>query len=608
MNEETSIIAGVDRGVGTALRAPRGRATGASVAAFAANDRAILILCVLVGLIPIWSVDWFPSVDGPIHMYIVHLMDKLASGDAGPFARIFRRSYVVDPNLTVYGVIWAASRFLPMLTAEKLFVSVYWMIFAGSSWYLMRAFGNGKGVFGLLLLPFATGEFLHWGFYNFVLSQALFLFGCGYFFRRIERLGTRHIAPLAVITTLLALTHLVGVLMFLMVVGFARTGMALRDRLRRARSRSGAEIFRSYLADALRLAVAALPAIVIVVSFFMRRVVTDPHTSPEAGAFDKVVHMALIAPILSIDKREAFVLAPFVLLFWAVLLRVAIPLFRDRERLVASLPTTVPPAALAIFVLIGSFGFSGFDAYPRLLPFFFFLVVIAFASWTPTTPWRAAIGAVVLIATVGTATLHFAFYRQINALYARFEASRPPPPAGSIVVAVNLAMEGSSIAGHSVGWRMDVTKHFREAYARRRDLPMLNIELLAPQMFGYFPVVYRRDVVVGASLQSAPFKNYRQPLATFERDTGLRIAEVSFWPHPDPEMPLRWLNRPKGAPPYNWMPPEREEELRAELRARWRPIGFSDPLAPLTFTHRSASPDASRDMAAPSIPDTRSAP
>lgn len=232
----------------------------------------------------------------------------------------------------------------------------------------------------------------------------------------------------------------------------------------------------------------------------------------------------------------------------------------------------------------------------------------ASASWTPTAPWRVAIVASVLIAMTGTAALHFLFYRQINMLYSQVEAARAPPPAGSIIVAANLLTARSSVAGHSVGWKMNLTDHFREIYARKYNLPMLNIELLAPQVFGYFPVIYRPEVTVDAALKSKPFKDYREPLATFERATDLRIAEVSFWPNPDPGMPSRWLDKPGGSPPSNWISPEREEALRSELRARWQPIVLSNPLAPLTFTHRHPLTELPRAITVVRVSDMRPAP
>lgn len=577
----------------------RGKRAGGRIAALFANDRAILFLCILVGLIPIWSVAWFPSGDGPIHLYIIHLIDKLTSEDPGNFAQVFQINYVLYPNLTVYGILWILSRLMPMLLAEKLFVSIYWLAFSFSSWYLMRAWGKQGSILGLLLLPFSQGFFLHYGFYNFVLSQAIFLAACGYFVRRMENLAPRHITPLALYMTLLALTHLIGIAIFLMFVGLASTGVALRSYLQDAGGRSGRQILHRYGADAIILALSAIPAVTIVASFYLQRVVTDQSSPPYVYLFTKFLNIIQVHPIFSIDNREVYFLAPFVVLFWILLVRVAVSLLSTLSRLVDSIPMIIPSIVLTMTIVFGSFGFAGFDAHTRLIPFLFFMGVMVFASWTPTVRWRIAISVVVLFATLGTATLHLIFYRQVNALYARFEASRTPPPPGSIIVAINLLERGSSVAGQSVGWRVQMTYHFRETYARKHDLIMLNSELLAPQVYGYFPVNYRPNVTVAAAMGSAHFADYQNPLLTFERNTGLPVSEVSFWPRPE-EDPSRWLHNFVGGKIKGWIVPEHEEAFSAELRARWRPITSSGPLAPLVFTKQSGSRTSSSDVVTPS--------
>lgn len=102
-------------------------------------ERAALLLCVVAGLVPIWSVARFPSTDGPMHLYVVYIMEQLAQPGTNVFDRIFQFNPNLEPNYAVYGIIWLLSQLVPMLTAEKLFVSGYWLLFAGSAYYLMRS-------------------------------------------------------------------------------------------------------------------------------------------------------------------------------------------------------------------------------------------------------------------------------------------------------------------------------------------------------------------------------------------------------------------------------------------------------------------------------------
>ncbi len=538
------------------------------------TERAALLLCVFAGLVPIWSVDRFPSVDGPIHLYIMFLLERIAEPGENVFHQLFVRNSSIEPNLAVYGILWVLSRAVPILVAEKLFVSGYWVIFALSSWYLMRAFGAGKSVLGLLLLPFALGFFVHYGFYNFVLGQALFLFACGYALRRLDRLTWPHIAILSVLMLALALTHLVGIAMFLFFIGLARGGVALRAW----RSADGAfrDAATALTKDALRLALAAFPALYIMASFYLRHVVTDDSAAPQLSLMQKIQYIGTISPIFSIDKREALALAPFILTIWALALKLAVDLFRDRSKILASAPILLPLGGLVAIISIGSLTFAAFDALPRLLPFMFFMLIMAFGIGALNSLWRAAIILSVTFGIVASAVLHLGFYRQINRLYEGYAAAREAPPPGAIVFGVNMAAKQNMIADYSTGWRMNMTGHFRETYARENGLPLLSVELLAPQIFGYFPVTYRPHVEVAAALSDDRFAGRPEPLRHFEATTGLAIDQIEFWPRRE-----LWQRA-------DWLEFDRVRKMTAELERRWRPVQPASPLAPTIYVKADA--------------------
>ena len=541
------------------------------------STRMALLVCLMVGLAPIWAVTRFPSVDGPIHLYIVFLLDQLAEPGVNAFERVFVRNHYLEPNLTVYGVIWLFSRVFPFLIAEKLFITSFLLLFAGSAYYLMRSFGRNHTVLSLLTVPLALGYFLHFGFYNFVLSQALFLLACGYAVRHLERLGWRQLAVLSVLMFVLALTHLVGIGLFLLYVGLYRTGIALREALGSSGGQRWKEAAMRLAGDAMRLLLAALPALAIVVSFLVRRVLADAGAAPVVGLVQKIWYVASISPIFSVDKREAFALAPFTLVFWALALKLVIDLWRDKELRVAALPVLLPPALLMLVLTLGSLGFAGFNALPRLLPFAFFTLVIAFGVLHLNKAWRAAIMLSVVGGLIATSLIHFAFYRQVNTLYDAYAAARRPQPPGSAVVDLNVWAPKDNIAGHASGWRVDVFHHFRESYARENRLVQLSIKLLSPHVYGYFPVHYREGGgLVTASYDSESFRPPPAPLLAYERAVGMPIREVVFWPKLD------------GPPETEWMVLEREGMLRNELATRWRLLPRTSEVAPYVYVPRAA--------------------
>ena len=305
---------------------------------------AAAALCILAGLVPLWAVSHFPSVDGPVHVYIVYLLDRL--GDGGTIDAVFTGTTVLEPNLAAYGLIWLFTQVAPFAVAEKLFVSTYWLIFAGSSLYLLGALGRRAIVTGLLILPFGLGYYFHSGFYNFILGQAIFLLVAGYALRRIEHLRFPHLLVLSGAMLVLAFCHLVGVVMLLFFVGMTRIGVALRDGLAAPGPLMGMDRWRvpliALLRDGVLITLAALPALALVESFFLRRVVGDAMDAPVLGLEQKIVYIATLSPIFSIDKAEVPALGAYVLVLWATVGALTFALWRDRALRLRALPVLLP--------------------------------------------------------------------------------------------------------------------------------------------------------------------------------------------------------------------------------------------------------------------------
>ncbi len=503
----------------------------------ARNGRVRLVaaaaaLCILAGLVPVWAVDHFPSVDGPVHVYIVYLLDRL--GDGGTIDAVFTGNPVVEPNLAAYGLIWLFMQVAPFAVAEKLFVSTYWLIFAGSSLYLLGALGRRAMVTGLLILPFGLGYYFHWGFYNFILGQAIFLMVAGYALRRIEHLRFPHLLVLSGAMLVLAFCHLVGVVMLLFFVGMTRIGVALRDGLAAPDPVTGMDRWRvpliALLRDGVLITLAALPALVLVESFFMRRVVGDAMDAPVLGLVQKIVYIATLSPIFSIDKAEVPALGAYVLLLWALVGALILALWRDHALRLRALPLLLPALVLGLVVLGGSLGFAGFDALPRLLPFTFFMVIVALGTMRIGPLWQGAIMLTVTSGLLATSAIHIGTYRKINSLYASFAQDRPPLPKGSALLSFNLSEKQQEVGGIPTGWRLDLTDHFAEVHARENDLVLLNVDLLAPEIFGYFPVNYRREARLAAAWRGKLYQPPAFPISAFERDSGVPVAEVVLWP------------------------------------------------------------------------------
>ena len=121
-------------------------------------------------LVPLWSVRWLPTVDGPCHLYNSWVFRELVTGRANDAVRA---TYDVDwrphPNWTGTAFMAAAQSVVPPIVAEKLFVTLILLTLLGSAWFLGKRYA-------FLVFPFAYHLFfLTYGFYNFSLSVGLYL-------------------------------------------------------------------------------------------------------------------------------------------------------------------------------------------------------------------------------------------------------------------------------------------------------------------------------------------------------------------------------------------------------------------------------------------------
>lgn len=537
-------------------------------------------ICLLVGLFPVWSADYFHSVDGPVHLYIVHLLDRI--GDKANYDAVFHRNYTPEPNLTVYGVIWLLSRLVPMATAEKLFISIYWLLFAFGAIYFVRSSRVASRIhhstitFGLFALPFAMGYFLHWGFYNFVLSQALFLIFAGYALRHLQGPRLPSLLLLSAAMLLSAFTHLIGAAMLMAYLGLARVGVALRDGIGTDTSATGINRWRMPLValvrDGFLFLAAAAPALALIISFVIRRVLGDELTSPELGILTKLGHIAILSPAFSVDQRELLVLTPFVIAFWAVMARLLWAFRQSPGLMLEGLPVLLPPITIGLVMIVGSLGFAGFDAMPRLLPFALLMTIPALSLLPAHRKWDAAIIASVTAGMIGVSILHAQLYRQLDGLYATFAQEHPPVSDGSAVLYFQTRMEEKMTAATPTGWRMDLTAHFVERLGREKEIILVNIDLLEPMRYGYFPINYDRDAKLAATWKVPKFQPHSMPIRDFEDDTDVEISAVAFWP-----------SFPEAVNFDDNIEDDREAILRNELRQDWRQAPRASPYTPVFY-------------------------
>jgi hypothetical protein len=146
--------------------------------------RRLFFALALLYVLPFWTVHHLPTVDGPCHAYNAWILRQ--HGNAAEYP-LFQQYYEINwrpyPNWVSHATMALLMFVVPPLVAEKLLVSAYVLLFLGGVWYLAGAVRPGERWLAFLAFPFAYHQLFQFGFYNFSISLALFLFVLGCWWR-----------------------------------------------------------------------------------------------------------------------------------------------------------------------------------------------------------------------------------------------------------------------------------------------------------------------------------------------------------------------------------------------------------------------------------------
>lgn len=173
----------------------------------------------LLQIAPVWSAPYFPTGDGPAHLYNAWVLRELALGHDNAVTR----TYAIDPRpypnfLDHVALAVLMSVFSPPV-AEKVFVSAIVLLFLGGVWLFAGAVDARASLFAFLGVPLAHHLLLQLGFYNFSLGAALYFWIVALWWRRRERADWRTIALVALLLVACYFSHPMPALLAIGTIG-----------------------------------------------------------------------------------------------------------------------------------------------------------------------------------------------------------------------------------------------------------------------------------------------------------------------------------------------------------------------------------------------------
>lgn len=289
----------------------------------ARREPVIFIALLVAHLIPIWWFQYFPSLDGPVHLSNADTLVKYNSPETPAFREFFEINTDPDPNLFIFAILYVLMQIFPPLLAGKILLSGYVVLLPFALRYALRSAAPEAGVLSFLAFPMIYHAPLHVGLYNFTFGMAFFLFSFGFWLRHSEKAGPGVFLGHLLLSLLAYFTHLFSLAISCAAIAFTTFGTMALDLLQQHRDRAfdPGFLWRALKTRAIIPAAAYLPALVLSAAFLLekkRELTASGIESIGWPVWTRIEDLMVAASLVSHDASERLVSAAFVFILVAI--------------------------------------------------------------------------------------------------------------------------------------------------------------------------------------------------------------------------------------------------------------------------------------------------
>jgi len=448
--------------------------------------RVLPLMFALSIAVMILRLPFFPSQDGPLHLYYVDVLRGLLT-HSGPYPQHFAIKSYVTPYAFVYYCLLALETVFPPLLSEKLLVCAYVLTFVLGFQFLAGSVTNSPGKWALAAAIFSLNSFLYLGFLNFLLATALVLVLGGGWLRWMGALTPGRIAILAFVFALDLLTHPLPGAIFLSFAGLHLGVQLVRDVL--APGGTLRQGLRAHARPIAVLAVMGMAAAVWVLSF--RDVAPGgirPYRPGSLAVAIQGLRLMWLAPLLNplylavLQALAGFAALTLVMGWW-----------KRRGRVGAAAITATAAAAVCLVVSCAA-PFSVNNSSHFAQRFGLYWVIFLLLAAAAVKPPRACTTAMGILALSAAPVLIVFQSSVLSAAVSQLTASMdvPPAPPGSLGIVVAEPGPGVGLGADLVLW--SGAHWFRRSQAILTNDAWLDLPWIMIRPRETYPWTYSNDV------------------------------------------------------------------------------------------------------------------
>ena len=164
---------------------------------------------IVVYLLPIWLFPYFPTQDGVSHVYNSQILTEYNNSEY-QFRDYYEINWYPFPNWLSHFSLAVLMFVFPPLVAEKIFLSLYVILFPLAIRYFLGAVQRRRHPLVILSFTFIYNYLFLMGFYNFAVSVPLFFLALGYWWKYKDEMNRTRIILLNSLVVITYFAHLIS--------------------------------------------------------------------------------------------------------------------------------------------------------------------------------------------------------------------------------------------------------------------------------------------------------------------------------------------------------------------------------------------------------------
>ncbi len=181
-------------------------------------EKYFFIVIIGLNLIPVLLFTFFPTLDGPAHLYNSQVIKSLLTNNPSTLNDFFSFNKEPVPNWIGHFILTCFNSFLPAFVSEKILLLTYMIGLPVSFRLLIQTISPKNTWFSYFIFPFTYSFVFYLGFYNFSIAVILLFLTFNYWLKHENKPFTfRKILTLFTFIALTYFSHIFvfGILLFL---------------------------------------------------------------------------------------------------------------------------------------------------------------------------------------------------------------------------------------------------------------------------------------------------------------------------------------------------------------------------------------------------------